>query len=464
MEFVQLGKSGSIIKTGNARFQGKRDYVLHFYTAEGELVWEKKVETETQAFKTQNITIATPDGSIVYNIEVDDSRLAKYKQYLTQITRTGVAKKMEIDKPEMGKSLLSIFCDENYLYYLCSENGNELHKKKKVTEKLILNRFSHASLTHKKMELAMPAITDGELSTFWTLAGQNGKIKYLTSKVINPKEAQQKFHLVSIDPEGNIVNRTSIDFDTKEKWVRPAVSESLGESKVLHNGSYNLVDVNFENSTYVQTSTFKAPGAGASPALTTSSVSESAIMMNGSFSYLHLDAVNDALYIYGLLGPRPVRKVAPGFNGFYVYKYNLAGRAIWKLVDPGSKDLLDEKFYTTHGMAHHRNIGLFLKRDQNATFSISFYRNRSATKRLYLFEIDTKGQLINTRSSGNDDSGEWSSALSQTISSKSKDYLNKKMKENGKDLTPMFFPSEVGEMLLILDQKNRKLNVLYFKI
>jgi len=463
MEFVQLGESGLIIKTGNARFQGKRDYNMLFYTAQGDLLWKKSFKSNTQALQTDHITVASPDGSVVYHIELD--RFRQHKQHLTQINRKGAVKVLEIDKKvEMGENLISVFCDEKYLYYLASENGNELSEKKKLTEKLILNRFSHADWSYKKAVLAMPTLIDGEFSTFWTFAGQQGKVKYLVSKTINPEVTQQQFDLVTIDPDGNVIGKSNLSFDTGNEWVRPAVSESLGENSNLHNGFHNLLDVNFEYSSSIHSSTWKAPGIAAGPSVNTGSVQNSARMMTGSFGYLQLDIPNNAIYISGLLGPRPVRKIAPGFGGFYLYKFDLSGKVLWKLIHPGTKELLDEKFYTTHGRAHDRKIAFFASADQKSTFGISFYRNMSAKKRVYLFDMDEKGQVERNRVNSEDESGEWESSLTPTLTARTKDYLSKKMKGNEKDFTSFTFLNKEGELLLLMDEKNRKMNVLYFKI
>jgi hypothetical protein len=452
MEFVQLGERGLIIKTGNARFPGKRDYNLFYYTAKGDLLWQKTFKSNTQALQTDHITVASPDGSMVYHIELD--RFRQHKQHLTQINRKGAVKELEIDKKvEMGENLISVFCDESYLYYLTSENGNELSNKKKMKEKLILNRFSHTDWSYKKTVLAMPSLVDGKFSTFWTFAGQWGKVKYLLSKTMNTEVRQQQFALAMIDRDGNILGKIDLDFDTGNEWVRPAVSIGMNESQFLHNGYINLLDINFSEGGYIS-----------SPATPNSSLHTPPSMRSGSLGYLQLDAANEAVYIYGLLGPRPFRKVVPGYTGFYIYKFGLDGKVLWKRLNAATQELLDEKFYTIHGLPHNRNISLFVREDQKSTFSISFYRNMSAKKRIYLFDMDEKGQVEGTRVNGEDESGEWDSSLTPTLSVRTKDYLNKKMKGNEKNVTSYTFLNKEGELLLLMDEKNRKMNVLYFKI
>lgn len=70
-----------------------------------------------------------------------------------------------------GKSLQNILCDNNYLYLVATQEGDELHDRKKVNEKLLLNRFDAQTFSYKRFVIDTPPIEEGEENSFWSFIG-----------------------------------------------------------------------------------------------------------------------------------------------------------------------------------------------------------------------------------------------------------------------------------------------------
>jgi hypothetical protein len=463
VESVYLGDKGFILKTGIPGNIVRGTNRLFYFTGQGALVWEKKIDNEYQGLRSDNVTVAAPDGSMVYHIESKTNSFAGEKQQLTQINAKGEAKKLELAiGDDYGQSLQSIFCDEKYLYYLATQNGHELKDKKKGTEKLILNRFTHNGLKHSKVVLDLPAIANPELTSFWSFAGQGKLGKYLVSKTLLTHANQQTFDLVVIDADGKVVKKTTIAYELGDGYIRPAVSENAGEGKEWHHGSRNLANLNFQSTGGTMTTTVHTPGAAPGPPTTRHFASLPGWPTSAGFGYLYLDAIpeENAIYAYGLLGPGPFKKVAPGYEGFYVYKFDLNGKAVWKLHNPGTKELLDSKFYTTHGHPADRRINLVSGPDGGLTFSISFTPNLKAQPDLFLFDISGQGQVTRERTTNK---GAEEPAMVVALHPKAYAYVKKQPSRKSDVVVPVSFATPGGEVLLLQNLSDQKLNVLYFK-
>ncbi len=459
VESVYLGDKGFILKTGIPGNLVRGTNRLFYFNGQGALVWEKKIDNEYQGLRSKNMTVATPDGSVVYHIESKTNSFAGEKQQLTQINAKGEAKKLELAiGDDYGKNLQSIFCDEKYLYYLATQNGHELRDKKKGSEKLILNRFTHNGLKHSKVVLDLPAIANPELTSFWSYAGQGKQGKYLVSKTLLTHANQQTFDLVVIDADGKVIKKTTIAYELGEGYVRPAVCLSAGEGQEWHQGSRNLVNLNFESQGLPMTTAMLPPVGSGPPAIRFYSAGSPT---SAGFGYLHLDAVpeENAIYAYGLLGPSPFKVLAPGYEGFYVYKFDLNGKPVWKLHNPGSKALRESKFYTTHGTPSDRYIKLVSGPDGGLTFSITFTPNLSAQPGAFLFDISGQGQVTRERST-NDGAGE--SAMVAALTPKAYAYVKQQLSRKSDAVLPVSFATPGGEVLLLQNLSEHKLNVLFF--
>ncbi len=429
---VQLGSHGFVIQTGMlfSLSSQKTNYTLAYYTAQAEAGWQIQVPGQYKAGTNTNIVVAAPDASYVYNIEGKKMSFLKERQYLTQVTKKGEVKKFELQMTEdYGKEILSVFCDDTYLYYLTTTAD-------KKSDKLVLNRFSHAGLTRKKILLDLPVDTKNAM---WSFAGQHTKDKYLVSKYLDPESTTQSMEVVTFDPEGTITQKLSIPYSTEPVYLRPARCTSTSEGLTLLNqGNTTVSNVNFIEGV------------------------DNLIYTNSAFGYMWIDAPHNAMYIYGLSGTKPFKKLGPGYGGFYVYKYDLKGSPIWKLQSPGSKELLDVPFYTTHGLPSQRYISLTPFSGQDLVFSISFSKNMSFSESLFLFPVSDKGQAApgQQRILTSNDAVDWMST--GILTPKAEAYMKMQDKKT-RPLYPVSFPTTGGEILLTVDPDYKKLNILFFK-
>jgi hypothetical protein len=262
---------------------------------------------------------------------------------------------------------------------------------------------------------------------------------------------------VSFNSEGKVTGKKTISYDSFDKFIRPSSSISHSESKESHLGSRNLVNINFEPTSSVPLA-MTSPGPAAGPSMINQFNGSSEKYTNAAFGYLYIDAT-DAIYIYGLTGPKPFKRVGSSYEGFYVYKYDSNGKEIWKLRNEGSKELLETKFYTTHGRPQDRYIGLLLHPDQKLTFSIAVTANLSAKPDMFLFDISQQGQVTGTYST-KDAAGE--SALVASLTPNAKEYVKKQPLGKSSAVFASSFPTPSGEVLL-MGGKEGKLNILFFE-
>lgn len=138
-----LPNKGFILVTGIPnQIGGKIVFDVRYFNIEGKQQWSKPVTLEYGVTKGITNIIITPDGETIYFIQMRDGGYYDKRHYINQFKINGDEKKFEFEgKEAFGKNLQTIFCDNNYLYYLATDDGNEFSNKKKGTEKLVLNRF-----------------------------------------------------------------------------------------------------------------------------------------------------------------------------------------------------------------------------------------------------------------------------------------------------------------------------------
>lgn len=405
------------------------------------ILWERNIKENYSYLENSTYLIASESGSYVYFIEkkgnVNDSKIL----YITQFDRNGVEKLFEIKgKKEFGTNLQAIYCDDEYLYFLTTVDGNELNDKKKINEKLILNRFNTANMAHKRLPVDVTSIKDGKSTTFWSYLGQNGSENYLLSKNINKETGKCNFSLATINSEGKVVKIFLIDIDLDDKFLRP------GYNVNNHNKGYEIVaDMDYES---------KMSGSSAPNMGTTYSIRNYAT--TGAFSQLLFDADHKMFYAFGLFGPKPFKELGSVYEGFYIYKFDMEGKNIWSLKQMASKDLEDEGIFRVHGTPADREISLTVLPDQSLNFSIHF------RGKLFTHEISDQGRMLSIRKKE-----KHISALDNTILLTSKklfseDFIKKNYTQKNKDIVFGNSLSDDGEFLWEINSNTSKLRILYF--
>lgn len=330
--------SGFVLKTDRPRVVGKQPKKLIRYNESGEQVWSIEIKPLYDKLDIDKL-MATPNGEYIYTMEMGTlSGFGKYEPQITQIDLKGTVRKFKSDKPQqLGKSLLSIFCDDQYLYYLTSQNGDERHPKKKAEEKLLLTRFKHSDFSSKTIALNVPAVLSDENTSFWFYMGSVGEEHYLASKTTYPDFGKNDFQAVTFNAEGEIKRTMKFGVTLKDKFTR--MSDVIWPSTGLFQNIVNLDE------------TIVPPVSGASmrPGEKPTPV---------AFANVWLDPKTQSFYAFGLLGPKPFKNVGSNYEGFYIHKFDLDGNPVWQLQESERTELTSDNFFRVHATPFDRNIAL----------------------------------------------------------------------------------------------------------
>ena len=462
VETIYLQEKGFLVLTDFLLRGKNKDLRLIYYDAKGNRQWEKPIENHYGPSGTV-ILITSPSGQVTYAIEMKGEEASNTLEfngkthYITRITREGQVKTMDMKgKKEFGKSLQAIFCDDAYLYYLASENGWEINKKKKAEERLILNRFDRNTLKWEQFYFKLPPLKALEDATFWHFLGQAGNQNYLIATRYGRETGENFADILKFNNQAEITEKFSIDFSLEGKYNRPASALSIPRQRWT-----NMVDMAFGRtvmwSRNIANGSF-SPALPANPDGANMVTTSATPLLPGAFGYWHLDSEHNYLYNYGLLGPKPFKSVGPVYEGFYIRKYDLKGNLIWKVAHTDVPELLDEKQFKVHRKPYERQINLKVLADETLNFSAH------VPAKLFSFEITPDGRVEDDlvikekeRMPANN--------MVQNSSRKLKSEAYVKANPVGKKdkfTTYSNFYSSVGEILMKFDARNAQIDILYF--
>jgi hypothetical protein len=327
-----------------------------------------------QIVEITEFSVSTPDKSISYSIKTNKDRFYTKTTKLVQSDKSnGSERRLEIEgREEFGKNLQSIICDNNYIYFVTTEDGEEAHNKKKVTEKLVLNRFDHKKLDHTKLTIDTPPIEGGEESCFWSFVGQKDDTKFFAYKRVNEESSTIDFVVLGVSSEGKVSRAIKFSTDLSTgKFTRPSYSISEPtNSAILRRLDYNI-----------KISPLTGPTVGGFRTRY-----ERVYTNPTAHSQVIYDNNNDKFLVYGLYGDKPFKTIASVYQGLYFTCFDLEGKKVWSTEQPAGAKLLDEGFFRVHGTPGDRNIEAFSTPQKKIVLVISF-NNIIAP---YLFSQDGK--------------------------------------------------------------------------
>lgn len=318
-----------------SRYAMKAETTVYCFSADGDKVWEKKIPILPPVASQQTNVITTPDGNNILVVQQQYRSYNNGPHQIVMLSRNGDEKTFKIEgKKEFGKRLLKAFCDNNYFYYLASMYGEEKHKDRKSGDKLILNRFSLNDFSYQRFVLDLPQIKEGSNTSFWSLIGQRGEEKFLVSKSIDKETGKNTFTVITANHEGKILNTTTIESAlTGGKFTRPSYSifENLWEQEFVQL-DYSEAPSNLSNNPYI-------------------------IEHDGAFGHILYSDLHDCFYVYGLSGPEPFKKRGDN-DSFYIKRFDRDGKLMWDLLQPASKQLLNEKYFDPKSSPRSRNFSI----------------------------------------------------------------------------------------------------------
>lgn len=434
METIDLGDNGIIFKTGKVYPNSKKlDWKLRYYSSTLELIWEAPIE-KTQIYKGfLDPIVASPTGNFVYQVEFKgyNTTMGASNVYLTQINREGKTKSKEFGN-NIFKNRLEVFCDDKYLYFLCTEGGKENSDKKKAYEKIILNRIDNSNFAYKRIIVETPDIEDPEHSIFWRYFGHDGEKIYLFKKIVRMDEGECIYNVITINSDGKVIDNITLNAKVAGKFPRPA----------FHTKSFKGHDLG----DYFQD--FKLGAQGVMHPKT------------GAYSNIELDKRNNVLYIYGLYGDKPFKGIAPKYEGYFIRKYNMKGEEFFSVIKDAPQALAANSFFRYKGSPDSRNLTLTINQDNSVNFYIWFQKNLYAT----VFSED--GQLSDSFLKEYDD---WVNLVTiyttfpPSSKNKSTAYINSIDPKIEKNTTYKYFGSTTGEIIIEYRDKEDEIKLLYFE-
>lgn len=330
-------------------------YKLSFTISFVILLFSRNTTVVAQVFEIEEIL--TPNKTIAYSIKTNVDRFYTKTTKLVETNKlSGSQRKLEIEgKEEYGKNLQAIICDNKYLFFVATEDGMEVHEKKKVTEKLVLNRFEHGSLVYTKFVIDTPPIEGGDESCFWSFVGQQDDTKYFSYKRVDEKLSKIEFVVLGVSSEGKVTSTTKFSLTLPTgKFTRP----SYNLSEPLHSSILRRLDYR------IRVSSNTHGGMRSS--------FERTIPYPSAHSQVVYDNYNNSFLVYGLYGDKPFKSIGSVYKGLYLSSFDLTGQRVWLTEQPGSSRLSDEGFFRIHGGPGDRNVEVFSASQKKIAFVISF--------------------------------------------------------------------------------------------
>lgn len=438
LESVDLGEGGLLIKTGkNYPNSKKLDWKIRYYSPELDLVYEVPIE-KTQINKGfGNPIVAAPDGAYVYHFEYKgyNTTIGAKKQHVTQINKEGKVKTYEVENiKELGHIKMG-FCDNTYLYFLATENGDENHPRKKSAEKLLLNKVKHSDLSSGQVALNLPELGDAGEATFWTYAGHEEGQVFLASKTIQIEEGKYSYRLLTLDPDGNVIRDVTLDFSLADKHIRPSnnVKVFKGNSHASNDDFYAAVN---SSSSFAQM--------------------EARI---GAFGGIKVNPKTNSIHVYGLYGSKPFKSLGSLNEGFFLHKYDFEGKLLWKVQEEFPETLTNDNAFRLHEVPFSRAFLLKENADQSQQLHFMF------KKRVYTYHITSAGEFEESywhffeKTAGVEEAN---MCFSPSLQVKSREYFQDPKKKE-KNTFYQYFTSAKGECVFEYKPRKQKLDLLYFR-
>ncbi len=451
--FIGLAQEKKLTITGDFDFAqnislGKKGFILQTYSKlfyldqKGNQIWKSDIRY-IRGYNGPTITVSSPSASNFYTVQISlpNNGFTKKTHYITYITNDGQTTSKELaGSTAFGKSLQAIFCDDNYLYYLTTENGLETKERERANEKLLLNRFAKGNLSHSKIKLELPSLKEN--ATYWSFIGQNENEKFLVSKEINRKDGSFTATIVSFNSEGKIVRQFTINIDLNGKYLRPAYSpiensQSLLASVYPERPFANIVNLDFKPLDF----SFELEG-------------------DGGFGQIYYDESSDKFYAFGLYGDSPFTKVASIYQGLYIRGFDSTGKPTMSFQQEVPKTLSEQGYFRLHAAPGSRRIKLRAINTGILNFSIR-WNPRSQGE--YILAISPEGKFLGYVEYDNISSNRERVVFSgNNEASPASKFVESNKLDKGKNTTYSSFPSGGGEILIVSDMKKKIIDVHYF--
>lgn len=419
------------------------------YSATGVLLWDKTIQNNYFADSRKVKAIAPPYGTAVYTVEYSTNTDKPFDHYITCVSGNGEVRELSIEGGSFTPTLQSIFCDEQYLYYINKQGSGKQRGVKKEADQLVLNRFDLASSSHRQFQFQLPAM-DQAKATFWTYIGQRGSAKYLLSKANDLANSRHWFNIAMFDQDANVLYNTRIDLALNNRYVRPAFTVSYPGGTFAPVVNPDVIEISDKGPDLIydiSRAMFRRPGH---PIISRS-------LSDGAFTNLYLDEAHGYFYVYGLSGPEPFNAGHAIYDGFYIFKYALTGELVWKLEQLASSGLISQKDFYTRNAREERSIAINILPDETVNFSVQF------SGMLFSHEISPEGRFVKEYQV------KWYTDEVDAFARNSRAWLRGEefawqARKNLQETHYLNFITPAGEILMEYDKPAAELSVFYFKM
>jgi hypothetical protein len=439
---------GVVIKTGKKGFNTTNlNWKLNYYSPEMKLIYSVPLE-KTQINKDfRNYLIASTNSKVVYHVEPKgyNTLFGASNLFLTQINETGVKKTFELDNIKDLGNRKAVFADNKYFYYFTNlKVKNETTKKKEVSNLLV--RLSAVDFSRTDIPLELPALKDEKKSSEWNYSGNFDNAIYFTSKTVLD-DGSYIYDVILIDNNGKVLKSFSIDAKLATSTVRAS-----------HNKKYfywsDIVDEDFDFATE-QSSVYDTEG------INYLGNSAEAIPSISALGDIIFDPQNNVIYIYGLCGPGQynARNVNCPTKGYFIQKYDINGKNIWKKEYQFSEKIQEDNYIKGSGHPYRRKLLLNINNPEIFTLQIKSSSN------IFSFNLESRTGNFTTFYSNKFNSyrgTRFSSTIDPLKTSSLNTFLSKR-DPKAEDTYYTIFSFGPNSIMIEDDVKSKTVKLMYFK-
>lgn len=441
LDFIDLGGSGFIIKTGKekAAYSKNLKWKVHYFNNNLDLIYAMPIKKEQMDTRSANPILVSHSGDYFYHEEFKiTTSFGAGKGHFTQIKKDKSVKTHDIKyKDYKGKSIKNTFVDETHYNMLCVKEEKKSRKNKNTRKTYFLYKFDHAEFKRTEIILDLPQVIEEDeiAKTSWEYSDQNENSIYMHRKDLNFKSGNHIYHVVELNKsDGKVSNKFSLNFSIAPKHIRPS------------NNNIEILGAKYSNS-----SDFYYQGTVG----TTNTKSAGHFHHDtGAFGKLKLDLAKRKAYVFGLYGDKKFKKVGPTYQGYYIQAYDFSGTKEFGVLKELPQNLAKESGFKVHNIPYQRLL-VFNVFKEYLELSIS------SKKQSYVNRFSNTGEYIKTivrkpaRKIKNEKPNR---VISELIESKSvEDFLKnrKPLKKRGEDDLVLFKRKDDRDILF--EKKEDKL-------
>ncbi|MFN6945118.1 MAG: hypothetical protein ACK4ND_09230 [Cytophagaceae bacterium] len=373
LDVLNLGQEGIVVKSGRELEQlKKRNISLKFFSPNLEEIWSVNLPDQKPRSNADQFLASSSSGNHIYNITIVGGQPFGQKSLVhwVHVDRNGNLRE-HLPEDELPKGYLqSVFCDEEYLYFVSTEKNHQNHKKKKVEERILISRYRHQDFAAEELQPELPVIPYPEISSFWEYAGNSNDVLFFSRKEISEVAA---FKLIHLSKDGKVIREIVVSSPLTNDHLRPSFN-------LFHQpGAVKVKDNDF--------TTFFT-GDPKQNNETTESLTNNVHVLHelGAYGNLRLVPQQNAFFLYGLYGPDPFRSVGNIYEGFFISKYDLDGELLFFQQFQMPAEIIDDSFFRMMASPAQRRTYLHVE-EKGLVFRL-WFKNE-----IHNIALDTEGKL-----------------------------------------------------------------------